>query len=118
MNTELDSQYPEYDIVIQKIIKSKKDLEIVLYIKNMFTEKEIKISPRTIAIELKTSKKKIYDILHIMLSTKLIISIKALVFRLNPYIIIPFGFNGAELQQEWDEIINERLKIFSKPIQP
>lgn len=108
MNTEFDIQYPEYDIALKQIVKSKKDLEIVLYIKNMFIKKEIKISPIEISQKLKISSIKVSDIIIKMTKHNIImVTEEFLIFRLNPYMIIPYGFNGAELQQEWDYILSK-----------
>ena len=110
MNTEFDMQYQEYDLAIAKIIESRKDFEIITYIKNLFLEKEIKFIASNASRDLKTSKRKIYEILSLMIENKILFHVSILTFRLNPYMIIPFGFSGEDLQKEWDELIKNRKK--------
>ena len=110
MNNEFDMQYQEYDLAIAKIIECRKDFEIITYIKNLFLEKEIKFIVSIASRDLKTSKRKIYEILSLMIENKILFHVSILTFRLNPYMIIPFGFNGEDLQKEWDELIKNRKK--------
>ena len=104
--------YASYDIAVMNIIKSKKDFEILLYIRNLFTynNSEKFISATDISKEFKVSKQKVTEIINSAVSESLLMRVNRGVYRLNPFMFVPFRADAAILQEEWKNILNRQSK--------
>lgn len=95
--------YKSYDEALLDIVKSNKDLQIVVNIRNKFTssKSEVELSASDICIHLGTTRQKIHSLLKRMESVKLIRKAGRMSYRLNPFMYIPYHANGSELQADW-----------------
>lgn len=98
-----NKQYSEYDKALLKIIRSTKDLEIVIHIRDMFTYRrdDNVLSKIDLSRTLNVSERTISDIIKRMVEVKLLRRVSRGVYRLNPFMYLPFRADGYELQQEW-----------------
>ena len=103
--------YKSYDTALLEVVKSGLDLEIAILIRDMFTyaNREVFLSPTEISKNTKVAKSKIQTVITRMTDSGLIMKVSRGVFRLNPFMFIPFRADGSELQKEWKSI-EERLK--------
>ncbi len=109
--------YSSYDDALLQIVKSGKDLEIVIHIRDKFTyaRPECVLSAVDLSNELNIAKSKITEIINRMVKSKLIMRVSRGVYRLNPFMYLPFRCNGEELQSEWNHITK---KIETYTIEP
>ena len=102
--------YKTHDEAISNIIKSSKDYEIVIYIRDQFTYQRIEVSlpAREIAKKLSTSQSKVSTIIKRMLEETMLKRITRGIYRFNPYMYIPYKSDGVSLQREWKELEDGR----------
>ena len=98
--------YKQYDEAVIDVITSKTDLEIVVGIRDMFTYKQTEqaIKATELATRFKVTRQKISNIIKKMVEAKLLLKIARGVYRLNPYMYLPYKANAEELQAEWNEL--------------
>lgn len=98
--------YLDYDQALLQIVKSTKDLEIVIHIRDMFTHArwENVLSKVDLAKDLDVSEQKVSDIIKRMVNTHLLKRVSRGVYRLNPYMYLPFKADAYTLQKEWKEL--------------
>lgn len=104
--------YASYDIAVMNIIKSKKDFEIVLFIRNLFTynNSEKYISSTDIAKTFEVSKQKVTQLITASVEEKLLLRVNKGTYRLNPFMFVPFRADAALLQKEWKDLINKPVQ--------
>lgn len=100
--------YKSYEEAVENCINSKLDYSILLEVKNSFSYARIEcvISPTDISKKLNCSKRKVTSIIKKMTENKILMKVSKGVYRLNPYMVIPYRSNGEELQKEWTELVN------------
>lgn len=104
--------YKSYDNALREVVKSGLDLDIAIIIRDMFTyaKREVFLSPTDISSDLKIARSKVQTVISRMISTGLIMKVSRGVYRLNPFMFIPFRADGEELQREWKDIIEKLTK--------
>lgn len=100
--------YGSYDSALINIISSSVDYQIVTYIRDKFTysKTEIHLSSQHIAGLFKVSKPKVTRLIKSMVDNDLLMRVDTGIYRLNPFMFIPFRANGSELQEEWKHLID------------
>lgn len=95
--------YKSYDDALLDVIKSTKDLELLILIRDMFTYKQVEVSLSTTHLHESTgiAKSKITEVISRMVSADLLRKIRRGVYRLNPYMYVPFRADAETLQAEW-----------------
>lgn len=98
--------YLSYDKAVLQVITSKKDLEIVVHVRDMFTYKQVEntIKASELGKSLGVTRQKTTTLLKRMVEVGLLKKVKANTYRLNPYMYIPFRADASELQREWSEL--------------
>lgn len=99
--------YSSYDDALLKIVKSSKDLEIVLIIRNMFTYARIEnaISKQDLALIANVSSRKASSIIEMMVETGMLMRVSRGIYRLNPFMYLPYRSDAEELQRDWKELL-------------
>ena len=99
--------YKDYDTAVCEVINSKKDLEMLVAIRDMFTYAKIEVvlSPTEVAKRFNVSKQKVVTLITKMTKVKLLLRVSKGVYRLNPYMFLPFKSDGELLQQEWKRLV-------------
>jgi len=95
--------YPSYDEALLKVIKSAKDLEITIFIRELFTYQrvEVVLVKSDIANDLNVSEQKATDVIKRMINASLLKRVARGTYRLNPFMFLPFRADGSVLQKEW-----------------
>ena len=102
--------YKSYDDALREVVKSGLDLDIAIRIRDMFTysKREIFLSPTDISSNLNIAKSKVQTVINRMIETNMLMKVSRGVYRLNPFMFIPFRSDGEELQEEWKNILNRQ----------
>lgn len=100
--------YKDYDSAVCDVVNSKKDLQVLIAIREMFTycKVEIGISPTELAKKELISKVKVVTILSKMVEVGLLLRVRKGIYRLNPFMYLPYRSEGDVLQREWNELLN------------
>jgi len=79
---------------------------LMIYIKDMFkrTNTEVGVVQTDIALMFNVSPGYVNKLLAKFVRLDLLMKIRRGVYRLNPYIYIPYNADGFTLQKEWDEL--------------
>ena len=95
--------YKSYDDALLSIVKSTKDLELVIFIRDMFTYMQVEANLSTDYLQKKTglAKSKITEVISRMVTSKLLHKVRRGVYRLNPYMYLPYKADSELLQAEW-----------------
>ena len=98
--------YKSYDEALVEVVKSNKDLEIVLYVRDLFTYKQVEhnLSAIEIAAQFGVSRQKITTLLKKLVKVGLIKKVTKSMYRLNPYMYLPYRSDAADLQKEWNTL--------------
>jgi len=98
--------YLDYDKALLQIIKSAKDLELVISIRDTFTyqQVEVHLSPTDMHTTTGIAKSKITEVIKRMVTTELLKKVKRGTYRLNPYMYLPYRGDGEQLQAEWNNL--------------
>jgi predicted transcriptional regulator len=97
--------YVSYDDALLQIVTSKKDLEVIIYIRDLFTYKQVENSLRAVELAnaLGLTRQRITTLLKRMVEIGLLKKVGTSTYRLNPFMYVPFRADGSELQREWNE---------------
>ena len=98
--------YKSYEEAVENVINSKLDYTILLEVKNQFTYARIEcvISATDIHKKVGCTKSKVNKVIASMLEEKLILKVARGVYRLNPFMVLPFRSDAETLQKEWVEL--------------
>ena len=101
--------YKSYEEAVENIINSKLDYTVLLEVKNQFTYARIEcvISATDIAKKVGCTKSKVNKVISSMVAEQLILKVARGVYRLNPFMVIPFKSESELLQSEWKELCRQ-----------
>lgn len=99
--------YPEYDVALLQVVHSSKDLEVVLAIRNMFkkSQTEVSLPKDVIAKAVGCVESKIIKVIADMVEANMLMRVRRGVYRLNPFMYLPYKAEGKVLQDEWRELV-------------
>jgi hypothetical protein len=101
--------HKSYEEVMESVIKSNKDIKLFNWITNQFTYARVEV-PLTYSIcPIEVSQPQFAKTIKKLLELQYIIRVGRGIYRLNPFIYLPFRANAEELQEEWRELTNEKL---------
>ncbi len=98
--------YKSYDEIQVETLKSALDIKIFLYIRDKFTYKRIEssLSARTIADDLSTTPSKVSTLIKVLVKKDFLKRIDRGIYRMNPFMFIPYKSKGTTLQKEWTQL--------------
>ena len=101
--------YREYDAAVLQVIKSQKDLEVLLRIRELFSKSriEVAINAKEIAVKADTVASKVNSIRKKMEEVGLLKRVYRGIYRMNPYMYVPTMANAEVLQEEWNKLSHE-----------
>ena len=107
-----------YDNILVQCIKSELDMSIFISIRNEFTYKkvEVSISSSIISKREKVSKSKVDTMIKRMVDSDFLLRIRRGVYRINPFIYLPYRSDAQSLQNEWNEIKGDLFEKYNKSI--
>jgi hypothetical protein len=95
--------YPAYDEAVIRVVRSSKDYEILVIIRDSFTyrQTEALLDTNKVAATLKVSVAQVKRVVKRMKEADLIRRVSRGVYRLNPYMYLPYRSEAKKLQEEW-----------------
>lgn len=98
--------YQTYDAAVAGTISSKLDFTIVVHIRDMFTagRRENVLSKVDLAKTLNVSEQKVSTVVRKMVEQNLLRRVSRGIYRLNPFMYVPYRADGSELQYEWNSL--------------
>ena len=98
-----------YDATMMEL-KSDLEKNIFIYIRDMFTKRqvEVNISQVLIARKFNTTPPTVNRLIKKLIDVEFLLKINRGVFRMNPFILIPYQADGIALQKEWTELMQSR----------
>ena len=104
--------YKTYDDVVIDIIRSQLDLKTIVYIRDLFTKNRTEnvLSKSDIADNMNISPQKATSIIKKMVEHELLMRVSRGIYRLNPFMYVPFRADGSELQEEWELLSKKQSK--------
>jgi len=102
--------YKDYDTALLEIVNSGKDLELLVLIRDQFTyaRRENVFHKPSIAKVAGVSERKVTDVINRMTDAGLLGRVARGVYRLNPFMYLPFRAEAEELQSEWRSIFEAK----------
>ena len=94
----------KYEEVTEQALKSGTDIKIFNWITNSFKYQKVDVPLTYDRCKIKVSKAQFSKVLKRLVELKYIKRTSRGIYRLNPFIYVPYKANGAELQQEWEEL--------------
>jgi len=87
---------------------SKLEHKLFIEIRDMFTSRntEVAISQVDLANRFDSTPPTINRLIKKLLEIEFLLKIRRGVYRMNPFILIPYQADGYKLQEEWDELMN------------
>jgi hypothetical protein len=98
--------YKSYEDAVGEVINSNLEWKIWIDIKNHFTYQRVESSlvVDEIAKKLECSDTKVKLVIKKAIEAELLMRVARGIYRLNPFMILPYRADGAELQREWKEL--------------
>jgi predicted transcriptional regulator len=95
--------YGEYEEIMEEVIKSNKDIKLFNWITNSFTYKKEEVNLTFGMCELNVSQPQFSRMIKKLIDLNYIKRINRGIYKLNPFIYVPYKANAEELQREWIE---------------
>jgi len=96
--------HKSYEEITEKVINSNTDLKVFNWITNSFTYQRVEVPLTYSQCEVKVSQPQYARLLKKLVEESYLKRVARGVYRLNPYIYIPYRADGSELQAEWSEL--------------
>jgi len=95
--------YGSYDNVLMSM-KSPKEIEVLIRIKTMFTrsKSEVSFTQSELADRFDISRMSVSKIIKRLVQSGFIYKVSTSSYIMNPYMVVPYQADGAELQEQWD----------------
>ncbi len=103
--------YPKkYDAALELIIHSNLDIRIWNTIRGKFTKNRVEtnLPSAEIAKGLGTSQQNIMKFIKKMRDEDVLMKVSHGIYRLNPFVYVPFMSKGEVLQKEWLELVDKK----------
>jgi hypothetical protein len=109
--------YKKYDEALVSIVKSNTDLQTVIMIRDMFTYKQVEanISAAYLAKTVGVSRQKATNLLKAMVTNHMLMKVRTNVYRLNPFMYLPFRADAEVLQAEWETLLLDSVDSAGVP---
>lgn len=98
-----------YEDIMEEVINSKKELKLFNWITNKFTYQRIEVPLPFTEVSF-ISKRQFSEMIKKLVELKYIQRISKGLYRLNPFIYLPYRSDATQLQQEWNDIIFFEIK--------
>lgn len=98
--------HKNYEEIMELVVNSNKEMKLFNWITNQFTYQKIEVPLSYSDIDF-ISKPQFTKMIKQLIQAGYLYRVKRGIYRLNPFIFIPYKANGEELQKEWNEITNK-----------
>ena len=98
-----------YEQITVEAINSKTDLQVFHWVTNKFTYKQTEVAISYTDCSIDISRAAFMRLVQRLVDLGYLLRIRKGIYRLNPFVYLPFKANGTELQQEWVDIIAKQM---------
>lgn len=96
--------HKNYEEVLESVVKSQNDIILFNWITNKFTHKKTIVSLSYKDLQSEISQPQFSRMIKKLTEQKYIFRIQRGLYKLNPFIYLPYKANAEELQKEWKEL--------------
>ena len=93
--------HKSYEEVTETAVKSNNDIKLFNWITNQFTHARVEVPLVFTTCPIKVSQPSFSRMIKLLVELNYILRVSRGLYRLNPYVYVPFKANGSELQAEW-----------------
>ena len=93
-----------YEQVNEAAVKSGNDMKLFNWITNQFTHQKVDVPLPYDKCTISISQPQFSRMIKRLIELNYLKRTSRGIYRLNPFIYLPYKTNGAELQQEWNEL--------------
>jgi len=93
--------HKSYEEVTESAIKSNTDMKVFNWITNRFTYQKVDVPLAFTECDIKISQPQFTRLVKRLVELDYLRRTSRGIYRLNPFIYVPYKANGAELQKEW-----------------
>ena len=97
-----------YEEVTESAIKSNTDIKLFNWITNQFTYQKVDVPLPFSKCNINVSQPQFSRIIKRLIELNYLLRTNRGIYRLNPFIYLPYKANGEELQSEWLKILDSR----------
>lgn len=102
--------HKSYEQVTEAVVKSNIDMQLFNWVTNKFTYQKVDVPLVYSECSIRVAQSKFSVFIKRLLDERYILRISRGVYRLNPFIYVPFRADGSELQEEWNRIIKRQSR--------
>ena len=99
--------YKSYEQITESVITSNKDLKLFHWITNQFTKNRIESAITHTACTVDVSQPKFSKFVKQLVELNYLCRVSRGIYRLNPFVYVPYQSNAETLQAEWLTLIKE-----------
>ena len=99
--------YKSYEQITESVITSNKDLKLFHWITNQFTKNRIESAITHTACTVDVSQPKFSKFVKQLVELDYLRRVSRGIYRLNPFVYVPYQANAEELQSEWIKLIKK-----------
>ena len=99
--------HKSYEEVTEAAVKSNTDIKVFNWITNRFTYQKVDVPLLYNDCTIEISQPQFTRLIKRLLDLSYLKRTGRGIYRLNPFIYLPYKADGAELQKEWKELENE-----------
>lgn len=96
--------HKSYEEVMEEVVKSNKDLKLFNWITNRFTYQRVESPIIFTECKLDISQPSFSKMVKLLNDLSYLLRVGRGIYRLNPFIYVPFRADASSLQQEWTQI--------------
>jgi len=95
--------HKNYEDVMEKVVSSNKELKLFNWIINQFTYMKTEVSLSYLDVDF-ISRPQFVKMVKSLVELQCLKRVKRGIYRLNPFMYLPFRADGEELQAEWNQL--------------
>jgi hypothetical protein len=100
--------HKSYEEVLEEVIKSNKDVKLFNWITNKFTYSRTEVPLIYSQCPIDISQPQFAKLIRKLLDLNYIIRVDRGIYRLNPFIYLPYKADAETLQSEWKELTGKK----------
>jgi len=102
--------HKRYEDITEEVVNSKKDIKLFNWVTNQFTYRRIETPIVYSICTVEVSQSQFAKFIKKLVKLKYILRVSRGIYRLNPFMYVPFRADAVELQKEWRELTNEFIR--------
>jgi len=101
--------HKSYEEITEQVIKSSTDVKLFNWVTNQFTYQRIE-TPITYSVcKVRVSQPQFSRMIKHLVELDYLLRVSRGIYRLNPFIYVPFKAGAEELQKEWNELKQKEI---------